>query len=559
MIEVNFVYLLILGNLKWQALAWPLKLVDAADDDYRMMRWVLDSSSSCQWLQCSLNMPAFQTKLVWSNEFGIHWQQVGPPETFAQNCLRRSNGLTFTDLCLMGRHLFGSEIKEKSRKDILLKLALHFGDDFAELVLECDSKTTKKSSSDPDQAALVKAVFDHLDADEQKEFRSVKENVYREEKTQKQLKWRKLLNEKMEEQAATWMIKMFNVAGLASLFQLHFNFSFFSKTGMLLHLRFFHFQEKAKKKAAKGKGKSKGKGKVKGRSKGKGRSGRGSGKGAASSSGRKRKREAEEDDERPGKEASDAVKMEDEEDLEEEEAQVNFVNSGNCVNSDVEDPLPNPGEANETERAEAAAELAEEAAPPAELAEEAAPAAEVAEGASPSEVAEGAPPAELAEAAAPAAELAEAAAPAAELAPPAQPAEPARPAPVPGRDVGPRVHSTPALLRSIEPNSWFKLRLDKNAHRFQVEMDKNRTVQHELWDSTQRQMYYSRSFKATGDWKTALQEVHTWMWEKFVLAGLELGPGIRDQIPGEVPDEVFEGLKDEMRALPPPRNYNRRK
>ena len=326
---------------------------------------------------------------------------------------------------------------------------------------------------------------------------------------------------------------------------------------MLLHLRFFHFQEKAKKKAAKGKGKSKAKGKVKGRSKGKGRSGRGSGKGAASSSGRKRKREA--DDERPGKEASDAVKMEDEEDLEEEEAQVNFVNSGNCVNSDVEDPLPNPGEANETERAEAAAELAEEAAPPAELAEEAAPAAEVAEGASPSEVAEGAPPAELAEAAAPAAELAEAAAPAAELAPPAQPAEPARPAPVPGRDVGPRVHSTPALLRSIEPNSWFKLRLDKNAHRFQVEMDKNRTVQHELWDSTQRQMYYSRSFKATGDWKTALQEVHTWMWEKFVLAGLELGPGIRDQIPGEVPDEVFEGPKDEMSALPPPRNYNNRR
>ena len=326
---------------------------------------------------------------------------------------------------------------------------------------------------------------------------------------------------------------------------------------MLLHLRFFHFQEKAKKKAAKGKGKSKAKGKVKGRSKGKGRSGRGSGKGAASSSGRKRKREA--DDERPGKEASDAVKMEDEEDLEEEEAQVNFVNSGNCVNSDVEDPLPNPGEANETECAEAAAELAEEAAPPAELAEEAAPAAEVAEGASPSEVAEGAPPAELAEAAAPAAELAEAAAPAAELAPPAQPAEPARPAPVPGRDVGPRVHSTPALLRSIEPNSWFKLRLDKNAHRFQVEMDKNRTVQHELWDSTQRQMYYSRSFKATGDWKTALQEVHTWMWEKFVLAGLELGPGIRDQIPGEVPDEVFEGLKDEMSALPPPRNYNNRR
>lgn len=107
----------------------------------------------------------------------------------------------------MGRHLFGSDsVKEKSRKDILLKLALNFGDDFAELVLERESNT-KKSSSDPNQAALVQAVFDHLDKDEQKEFRSIKEDVYKEEKTRKQLKWRKLLNEKMQEQAATWIFK----------------------------------------------------------------------------------------------------------------------------------------------------------------------------------------------------------------------------------------------------------------------------------------------------------------------------------------------------------------
>ena len=80
MIEFNFVYLLILGNLKWQAVAWPLKVVEADD---RMMRWVLDSSSSCQWLQCSVDMPAFQTKLVWNDELGIHWQKIGPSETFA--------------------------------------------------------------------------------------------------------------------------------------------------------------------------------------------------------------------------------------------------------------------------------------------------------------------------------------------------------------------------------------------------------------------------------------------------------------------------------------------
>ena len=56
---------------------------------------------------------------------------------------------------------------------------MHFGDDFAELVLESDSKT-KKPPSDPNQAALVKAVFDHLDSDERNKFRAVKENVDKE-------------------------------------------------------------------------------------------------------------------------------------------------------------------------------------------------------------------------------------------------------------------------------------------------------------------------------------------------------------------------------------------
>ena len=37
-VESNFIYLLILGNFRWQTLAWPLKLVDG---DARMLPWVL--------------------------------------------------------------------------------------------------------------------------------------------------------------------------------------------------------------------------------------------------------------------------------------------------------------------------------------------------------------------------------------------------------------------------------------------------------------------------------------------------------------------------------------
>ena len=58
----------------------------------------------------------------------------------------------------------------------------------------------------------------------------------------------------------------------------------------------------------------------------------------------------------------------------------------------------------------------------------------------------------------PEAEAAPAAAAAEPLEAAAEPVEPA--GPLPAREVGPRVHSTPALLKKIEPMDWFKLRLE---------------------------------------------------------------------------------------------------
>ena len=133
-------------------------------------------------------------------------------------------------------------------------------------------------------------------------------------------------------------------------------------------------------------------------------------------------------------------------------------------------------------------------------------------------------------------------------------AEAARPVAGP-RVVGPRIHSTPALLKSIEPMDWFKLRLDKNAHRFQVEMDKKKTVQHRLWDAKHRQMYYSNTFKKKS-WQDALSQVHEWMWEKAILAGLDTSEPA--QVPGQVPVQVLDGLKHEMDSLPAPKDYAKR-
>lgn len=118
-----------------------------------------------------------------------------------QNVLRHSGDLSFNDLCLLAKKLFGDSPGQKSRKDILTRLALHFGEDFAELVLESDGRL--KTPAQCKHVALVKAVFDMMDADERKEFRSIKENMDKAEKAKTQVKWRDLLNEKLSEQKAS--------------------------------------------------------------------------------------------------------------------------------------------------------------------------------------------------------------------------------------------------------------------------------------------------------------------------------------------------------------------
>jgi hypothetical protein len=70
-------------------------------------------------------------------------------------------------------------------------------------------------------------------------------------------------------------------------------------------------------------------------------------------------------------------------------------------------------------------------------------------------------------------------------------------------------------------------------------------------------MYFSSSFKTTRSWQdAALSQVHEWMWEKAILAGLDTTDP--PQVPGQVPVQVLNGLKDEMGALPAPKDYAKR-
>ena len=76
----------------------------------------------------------------------------------------------------------------------------------------------------------------------------------------------------------------------------------------------------------------------------------------------------------------------------------------------------------------------------------------------------------------------------------------AKAAPV-ARDVGPRVHSTPEILKHLEPHPLLKLRLNMNDHRFICET-MTREV-HADWIGIYAQRTFSRGFQISRDWKGA--------------------------------------------------------
>ena len=116
------------------------------------------------------------------------------------------------------------------------------------------------------------------------------------------------------------------------------------------------------------------------------------------------------------------------------------------------------------------------------------------------------------------------------------------------RMVGPRVYSTPDILQRLEPCGIFKIRLDFNAHRFQLETK----VNDPRWLGQKSQKTFSKSFNSTGDWEFALGEIHRHMWDKFKLTKdrWRLKENMEEQCPGEIPADVISDLKPIMDTMP---------
>eukprot|EP00434_Breviolum_minutum_P025129 symbB.v1.2.022202.t1/scaffold1958.1/size138524/13 len=129
------------------------------------------------------------------------------------------------------------------------------------------------------------------------------------------------------------------------------------------------------------------------------------------------------------------------------------------------------------------------------------------------------------------------------------------------RVVGPRVFTTADILERIEPYGIFKVRLDFNAHRFQLETKVKENDPRWVGQKAQKTLSKSFQLKRTSassrGWESALVEIHKHIWEKFNLAKDRWGlrENMEEQRPGEVPADVITDLKPIIARMPPATQY----
>eukprot|EP00438_Fugacium_kawagutii_P003396 Skav225500 [mRNA] locus=scaffold1721:99299:106847:+ [translate_table: standard] len=139
--------------------------------------------------------------------------------------------------------------------------------------------------------------------------------------------------------------------------------------------------------------------------------------------------------------------------------------------------------------------------------------------------------------------------------PASQASEPASGSAGAARSSGPKIHSTPDILRKLEPCDMFKVRLSFNDHRFKCET--HPSANDDRWIGSFRFKSFSKGFKISRDWEGALKEVHRHMWEKFNLSRdrYPLSSGVSEQKAGEVPADVLRDLKPIVDSMPEAKVY----
>ena len=204
---VNDQIFIVVANLKWGLLVWPLRRLDNGTLQFVRpggLEWYF--TTRCDQHDASDAVPVLTD--VGISAAATQW------EPSVKALLRNfSLGLTFGDLCLVATFLGIQSPKNLSRANLVNQLALQVGDqDFAEHVRSSeDSGKKRKAKSGTDgechddgfdsDDSLAELLLDNMDAAELDDFKELKKRVNERHTVNKKRKWAQW---KKDDQEVIW-------------------------------------------------------------------------------------------------------------------------------------------------------------------------------------------------------------------------------------------------------------------------------------------------------------------------------------------------------------------
>ena len=189
---------LVLDTFKWAVMVWPLK--EVADDVGQGCRgWQLDArdSAQCSWkfLHSPRAWVAWSTEKCWQDSVGPLLRASGPEEPFVQNSLRNASQFSFAELVMLAEYFEIPRPNRHARSELLRLLCNHFSVDFADEVLELESKP-KAAKGFSVGKEFLSCILQNLEPGEKQHFDNLDKNLEKAKKEETQKRWHAALAEK---------------------------------------------------------------------------------------------------------------------------------------------------------------------------------------------------------------------------------------------------------------------------------------------------------------------------------------------------------------------------
>ena len=141
-------------------------------------------------------------------------------------------------------------------------------------------------------------------------------------------------------------------------------------------------------------------------------------------------------------------------------------------------------------------------------------------------------------------------------APQSEASQPSRPDPSQPANPGPKASEAAPRAEKRKSPEEILVPLSPPGCRFGISYQDHRFTSH--WKSDDHR--FSRTFVTRMTWQQALVAVHKHNWERWadVSSDFPLQPGETAQVPGEIPQTIFEQLEPRMKTLPEVRRYSKK-